>query len=374
MADVLRKAGLNVVEEEGWKDRGNGDMGDVVGVMDHHTADGPPSSGNFPSLDVCMNGRPDLDGPLCHLGLGRDGTYYCIAAGKANHAGSGSWEPLGLHDNGNTKTIGIEAENMGTGEEPWEPPIMNAYRVGVAALLEHMGFDETHVIGHLEYAPDRKIDPNFDDPYDMNAFRADVANILYPKAVIDREAFFDAVRKSIFQGSIPESAVITINHFFDEWEKRGHRDLRWLAYMLSTVRGECGLPFKSVREIGRGKGKKYGHPDPKTGHVYYGRGYVQLTWAKNYQTMGKLIKEKLYENPDLALEPPIATKVLFEGMTKGESGIGDFTHKSLEDYFSKTKEDWYNARRIINGTDKADKFAKWGQTFHAALSTKQPEA
>ncbi len=108
LPDVLRAAGLPVVETAGWQTRGHGDVGTIKGVICHHTAG--PKAGIYPSLGVVTKGRPDLAGPLCNLGLGRDGTWYIVAAGKASHAGGGLWQ--GVH-NGNMEMIGIEAENTG---------------------------------------------------------------------------------------------------------------------------------------------------------------------------------------------------------------------------------------------------------------------
>src|SRR5687767_7276688 len=86
---VLEAAGLKVAPDFGWQNRGHGDMGEVMGVMCHHTAN--PGSGIMPALETLVRGRPDLRGPLAQLGLGRDGTYFLIAAGRCNHAGTGEW-------------------------------------------------------------------------------------------------------------------------------------------------------------------------------------------------------------------------------------------------------------------------------------------
>jgi hypothetical protein len=91
---VLKGAGLKVSEVPGWENRGRGEMGTVKGVMCHHTAG--PKTGNMPSLGIVTNGRPDLNGPLSQLCLGRDGTYFVVAAGRANHAGSGKWQGITL--------------------------------------------------------------------------------------------------------------------------------------------------------------------------------------------------------------------------------------------------------------------------------------
>ena len=166
--DVLRAAGLTVIEESAWKTRGHGDVGKIMGVLCHHTASAPP--GNAPDRQTVIYGRPDLAGPLAQLLLCRDATYRMIAAGKCWHAGPGHWP--GIPD-GNGDLIAIEAENNGVGE-PWSNAMLVAYAKGCAALLAHIGQNETHCLGHKEWAPDRKSDPDFD----MIAFRARVATYL----------------------------------------------------------------------------------------------------------------------------------------------------------------------------------------------------
>lgn len=169
LADVLRAAGLKVVERNGWKTRGRAAMGTVSGVLCHHTAGA--RTGNAPSLALVEQGRRDLAGPLAHLVLGRDGTYYVVAAGRCNHAGAGSWR--GITD-GNGRLIGIEAENVGDGTDPWPDVQMDAYARGCAAILTHIGAPVEMCVGHKEYAPGRKIDPSFDMP----AFRALVSRLM----------------------------------------------------------------------------------------------------------------------------------------------------------------------------------------------------
>lgn len=169
LPDVLKAAGLKVALEDGWEDRGRGDVGHIFGVLCHHTA--TQSDGNMPTLKTLIKGRSDLAGPLAQLGLARDGTYFVIAAGKCNHAGKGIWKGV---VNGNTNFIGIEAENTGLKSDPWPEVQMDAYRRGVAAILKHIGRGAEFCAGHKDYAPGRKIDPDFD----MVAFRSSVAAIM----------------------------------------------------------------------------------------------------------------------------------------------------------------------------------------------------
>lgn len=179
LPQVLLEAKLKVATCPGWETRGTRDMGPIFGVLCHHTAGA--AVGNMPSLNVLINGRPGLRGPLSQLGLGRDGTYYIIAAGSANHAGPGNW--MG-ETNGNRHFIGIEAEHTGRPDDPWPTAQMDAYHRGVAAILAHKHLSASRCAAHREYAlpPGRKLDPRFD----MDEFRAAVANIMAGKAPLPK--------------------------------------------------------------------------------------------------------------------------------------------------------------------------------------------
>ena len=169
LARVAKRTGYPVVEVKGWKKRGYGQMVKAESVMCHHTAG--PRTGNYPSLNVVTHGRPGITGPLTNYGIGRDGTIYVIAAGRANHAGRVAktmWS--------NTRSIGIEAENTGTGET-WSTAQLDAYVRLCAELCKEFKWPVTRdrVVGHKEAAVPRgrKIDPNFSTPsLSMNQFRA----------------------------------------------------------------------------------------------------------------------------------------------------------------------------------------------------------
>lgn len=149
IADRLRVYGLKVVEVAGWQTRGSSTF-HPRGSVDHHTAGG--RYGNAPSLNVCINGRSDLPGPLCQVFIARDNTCYVVASGRANHAGKGSYAGV----TGNSNVYGIEHENTGTGSEPWREDQRVTAAKAHAALLDwkRSGF----VCEHKEWAPTRKID------------------------------------------------------------------------------------------------------------------------------------------------------------------------------------------------------------------------
>jgi hypothetical protein len=165
LADICRKAGMATSEVEGWRTRGHGQMQQPETIVCHHTAG--PATGNMPSLNTLIHGRSDLPGPLCHLGLGRDGTVYVVAAGLAYHAGDVRQTTMG-----NAYAIGIEAE--GTGVSPWPAVQMDAYAQLCRALCDAYGIPIARVLGHKEVcAPvGRKTDPNFD----MSALRRATTN------------------------------------------------------------------------------------------------------------------------------------------------------------------------------------------------------
>jgi len=166
IAAALRKYGLTVVETPGCRSRGYAgqDMQRPRGQLWHHTATNRArfASADAPTLDMCINGRPDLPGPLCNLVLGRNGTVYVVAAGVANHAGRGS-APGIPKDAGNHYLIGIEAESSGIAPWDWTADQLRVAPIlGAALELEFLAWlpaEERLALGHLEYSSEGKIDP-----------------------------------------------------------------------------------------------------------------------------------------------------------------------------------------------------------------------
>ena len=196
-------------------------------------------------------------------------------------------------------------------------------------------------------------------------------------SIVNRKKFYDTLKLTTLKKVIPlnQSQVNGIETIFNEWDSREDlTDIRFLAYMLATDYHECDGKFQPIEEYGKGKTRPYGsklkmsrvkYSTPNK--IYYGRGRVQLTWYENYELMGRLLGIDLLNNPELALDPIISTKIMFEGMTKGASSFGDFTGRSLEQYFNKTTNDSINARRIINGTDKAKLISGYYDEFMKCL-------
>ena len=165
----------------------------------------------------------------------------------------------------------------------------------------------------------------------------------------DREIFFDAVRDNLF-GNLDQGQVDGMNAILLAWElKAGDEDLRWLSYCLATTMHETASTMLPIEEYGFGEGQPYGEPDPVTGEKYYGRGFVQLTHAGNYQRvdteLGYEGEASFYWHPINALDLIPAARVMFLGMRDGWFRSGH----TLPRYFSATEDDPYQAREIING-------------------------
>lgn len=173
------------------------------------------------------------------------------------------------------------------------------------------------------------------------------------------DLFFSAVRK--ITGPLDQVQVDVINAIL---AKAAHWTIGWLAYGLATAYHEARL--KPIEEWGKGKGRPYGKVNA-TGKAPYGRGLVQLTWDHNYSKADAELglEGTLAANYDRALEPVIAVAILVRGMEEGW-----FTSKSLSSYIAPglgAHDQFVAARRIINGTDRAEDIAKLAEQFKQAL-------
>jgi putative chitinase len=179
---------------------------------------------------------------------------------------------------------------------------------------------------------------------------------------MDRSIFFNVIREEF--GALSQSQVEGTEFLLDEGERRS-TGLGHLAYILATAVHETASTMQPIAEYGKGQGHEYGEPLPEyDNQCAYGRGYVQLTWAENYERADKecSLNGALLEDFELALDGPTAAEIIFEGMSAGW-----FTGKKLSDYINDTQTDYWNARRIVNGTDKADLIEGYAFTYEKAL-------
>lgn len=144
--------------------------------------------------------------------------------------------------------------------------------------------------------------------------------------------------------------------------ERRNATLQQTAYILATGRWETAHTMKPVEEAfwlsdsWRAKNLRY--------YPWHGRGYVQLTWERNYLNAGQKLDRDLTTNPDAVMQPQVAAEILVAGSLEGW-----FTKHKLTDHVNAKKTDYVNARRVINGTDKANAIASLAEKYEDALKT-----
>ena len=192
--------------------------------------------------------------------------------------------------------------------------------------------------------------------------------------MLDRNRFFEEIERRLCKGSLTAEQRRGVEVKLNAFERYGIADDRWRAYMLATAYHETAGSMQPCEERGRGRGRPYGQKRKLDGSVYdlpdrlyFGRGDIQLTWYENYERMGRILQLPLLEQPELALQPDVSARIMIEGMTRGLSGRGDFTGLSLEVFFNDRRDDPLQARRIVNGMDRAARIAGYHFLFLAAL-------
>lgn len=222
-----------------------------------------------------------------------------------------------------------------------------------------------------------------------------------PDMDVKRKEFYEGYRRE-FENRLTQAQVDSYEAIFDEYDRYeddalkapapyNRRDVlkAQLAYILATAYHEVGPTMQPLREgpasrILRGElvsdaearahvnwmyrkgiiSRDYAKPDPETGQSYYGRGFVQLTHKENYRKAGQLLGggNAFVWSPDMTLIKACAAAILVFGMAKGI-----FTGHGLFRYINSEKVDYFHARRIINGMDRAAIIAGYAERFEKCI-------
>jgi hypothetical protein len=174
----------------------------------------------------------------------------------------------------------------------------------------------------------------------------------------NRKTFFDGVRELF--GRLSTTQVEGLNFLLESIENDSTwQSVQQVAYFLASIDHETAHTYQPIKEIRERKDSpRRKNQDRYWLTGFYGRGYIQLTWEKNYVKFG------IAGDPDKALEPETAYRIASRGMQQGL-----FTGKRLSDYVNDEKADYRNARKVVNGLDDAEEIATRARAFEAILKT-----
>lgn len=150
-----------------------------------------------------------------------------------------------------------------------------------------------------------------------------------------------------------------------EARKQGITNKAQLAYILATATHESGAGAH-MEEFASGRAyegrRSLGNTRAGDGVRFKGRGYVQLTGRRNYADWSRRLGIDLVSNPDAVKNPEVAARILVGGMKDGT-----FTGRRLGRYINGNQTDFRNARRVVNGTDRAGHIGNIAQRLMAAM-------
>lgn len=180
----------------------------------------------------------------------------------------------------------------------------------------------------------------------------------------NRTTFFQKYREAF--GSVQQLQVEGIEFLLGKIESDPEwKSIPQVSYFFATIKHETGIErngvlqtYQPIKELrGRAGTKIRAIQDRYWGTDAFGRGLIQITWPANYAKFG--LSKNEY---DKALEPDTAYDIAARGMRKGM-----FTKFRLSDFINDKEVDYFNARRIVNGLDKAEQIAGYAQKFERIL-------
>ena len=140
-----------------------------------------------------------------------------------------------------------------------------------------------------------------------------------------------------------------------------------IAYVLATAEHESDS-FNTLEEYS--KGDQYdgradlGNTQPGDGVRFKGRGYVQLTGRLNYTKYTEKTGLELVKLPIILMNrAALSVFVIVDGMMHGV-----YTGRRLDQFVNNQKQDFFNARQVVNGHDRADKIAAQADDWLKSLA------
>jgi putative chitinase len=159
-------------------------------------------------------------------------------------------------------------------------------------------------------------------------------------------------------GFMDETQQDSIRKIVAAFHRYGDGDKNKLAYILATARHESNFRPIQERRASSSQTELYNLQNRYWSSGYFGRGFVQLTWKGNYQKMSRVLNVDFVNQPELAMEPTYAARILVYGMMKGS-----FTGLSLGSFINEDGQDFYKARQVVNGLDRAGRILNYANAL-----------
>jgi putative chitinase len=234
---------------------------------------------------------------------------------------------------------------------------------------------------------------------------------------IDKSAFYGHLRNTLLRSGIRTNHTKAMDALLLDMYGR---PTSWIAYALATAWHETGGNMKpnaenlnysvqgllntfgrhriseaDARRLGRQPGEgplsvarqrkigniiyggewgrtNLGNTEPNDGWDFRGRGMDHCTGRRNYRVTGNDIGLDLIAEPGLLLVLENALKALHTGMVTGRYAVDRSGRHSFARHLPRsgnaTRAQFREARRIINGVDKADQIAGHALIFQEALN------
>ena len=188
---------------------------------------------------------------------------------------------------------------------------------------------------------------------------------------MNRTDFYEVVRAKI--GRLSQAQVDGMEELLDCFDRRPWPLLVDGAYALATVKIECGDKWRPITEWGEPsyfekyepgtrRGRSLGNTKAGDGWLYRGRGYCMVTGRSNYGRMGDALELPLLDHPELLLDPWNSYRAMQYGMLTGL-----FTGQKLHTFTDRPMPDYFGARRVINGEDRASEIAGYARVYETGL-------
>jgi len=157
---------------------------------------------------------------------------------------------------------------------------------------------------------------------------------------------------------LPEKILFLVN-----LAKEFNWDKRWIVYLLATIHHETNELYDTFVESGHLGSRAIAYRRQLPYYPFFSRGFVsQLTGENKYKLFSDLLGIDLVKDPDLALNPEIAGKILILGM---EQGL--FTGRKISEFIYGREKDYYGARRVFDGLNYAGKISNYALIWEGKL-------